>query len=57
MNKEKLTELYKEYKLEKHKAKLKYRLLGINIGIYKTYYKSIFGPTLKKKMYLNISII
>ena len=39
----------KEYKLEKHKAKLKYRVLGINIGIYKTYYKSIFGPTLKNK--------
>ena len=39
----------KEYKLEKHKAKLKYRILGINISIYKTYYKSIFGPTLKNK--------
>ena len=39
----------KEHKLEKHKAKLKYRVLGINIGIYKTYYKSIFGPTLKNK--------
>ena len=39
----------KEYKLEKHKAKLKYRVFGINIGIYKTYYKSIFGPTLKNK--------
>ena len=39
----------KEHKLEKYKAKLKYRILGINIGIKKTYYKSIFGPTLKNK--------
>ena len=39
----------KEYTLESYKAKLKYRILGININISKKYYKSIFGPTLKNK--------
>jgi acyl-homoserine-lactone acylase len=39
----------KEHPLEVYKAKLKYRILGINININKKYYKSIFGPTLKNK--------
>jgi acyl-homoserine-lactone acylase len=39
----------KEYPLEVYKAKLKYRILGVNININKKYYKSIFGPTLKNK--------
>ncbi|MDA9356660.1 penicillin acylase family protein [Flavobacteriaceae bacterium] len=39
----------KEYLLESYKAKLKYRIFGININIKKKYYKSIFGPTLKNK--------
>ena len=39
----------KEYPLEVYKAKLKYRILGINININKKYYKSVFGPTLKNK--------
>lgn len=37
------------YTLEKKKANLKYRLLGIPISIKRTYYTSIFGPTLKNK--------
>ena len=39
----------KEHPLEVYKAKLKYRILGINININKKYYKSVFGPTLKNK--------
>ena len=35
--------------LEKKKAKLNIRILGIPIKISKTYFESIFGPTLKNK--------
>lgn len=35
--------------LEKRKAKLNIRILGIPIKISKTYFESIFGPTLKNK--------
>ncbi len=37
------------YTLEKHKAKIRIKLLGIPIGISKTFYKSIYGPALKNK--------
>ena len=37
------------YTLEKKKANLKLHLLGIPINIKKTYYQSIYGPTLKNK--------
>ena len=39
----------KEYELEKHKAKISIKLLGIPIKINRRYYKSIYGPTLKNK--------
>ena len=39
----------KPYKLEKFKAKLTLKFLGINIPIKKKFYKSIYGPTLKNK--------
>ena len=39
----------KEYDLEKHKAKIFIKLLGIPIKINRKYYKSIYGPTLKNK--------
>ena len=39
----------KPYKLEKFKAKLTVKFLGINIPIKKKFYKSIYGPTLKNK--------
>ena len=38
-----------EYELEKHKAKISIKLLGIPIKINRRYYKSIYGPTLKNK--------
>ena len=38
-----------EYDLEKHKAKISIKLLGIPIKINRKYYKSIYGPTLKNK--------
>ena len=37
------------HKLEKHKAKLSFKFLGINIPIKKKFYHSIYGPTLKNK--------
>ena len=40
----------KPYKLEKFKAKLTLKFLGINIPIKKKFYKSIYGPTLKNKI-------
>ena len=39
----------KPFTLEKYKAKLTLKFLGINIVIKKKFYKSIFGPTLKNK--------
>jgi acyl-homoserine-lactone acylase len=36
-------------KLEKHKARLKIKLGGIKIPVSKTFYKSVYGPTLKNK--------
>ncbi len=39
----------KEYELEKYKAKISIKLLGIPIKINRRYYKSIYGPTLKNK--------
>ena len=39
----------KPYTLEKFKAKLTLKFLGINIPIKKKFYKSIYGPTLKNK--------
>ena len=39
----------KEYDLEKHKAKIFIKILGIPIKINRKYYKSIYGPTLKNK--------
>ena len=39
----------KPYKLEKFKAKLTLKFLGINISVKKKFYKSIYGPTLKNK--------
>ena len=39
----------KEYNLEKHKAKISLKVLGIPIKINRKYYKSIYGPTLKNK--------
>ena len=39
----------KPYTLEKFKAKLTLKFLGINISIKKKFYKSIYGPTLKNK--------
>ena len=38
-----------EYELEKLKAKITVKVLGIPIKINRKYYKSIFGPTLKNK--------
>ncbi len=38
-----------EYKLEKDKAKIKIKILGLKIPINRKFYKSIFGPTLKNK--------
>jgi len=38
-----------EYDLEKHKAKITVKILGIPIKINRKYYKSIYGPTLKNK--------
>ncbi len=38
-----------EYPLEKLKAKLTLKFLGINIPIKKKFYRSIYGPTLKNK--------
>jgi acyl-homoserine-lactone acylase len=38
-----------EYKLEKLKAKLNLKFLGLNIPIKKKFYKSMYGPTLKNK--------
>ena len=37
------------HKLEKFKARLTFRFLGINIPISKKFYRSIYGPTLKNK--------
>ena len=37
------------YKLEKFKAKLHFKFLGMNIPIKKKFYHSIYGPTLKNK--------
>lgn len=37
------------YKLEKFRAKLTFKFLGIPIPIYKKFYRSIYGPTLKNK--------
>ena len=37
------------YELEKFKAKLTVKFLGIPLNIKKRYYRSIFGPTLKNK--------
>ena len=39
----------KEYDLEKYKAKISIKILGIPIKINRKYYKSIYGPTLKNK--------
>jgi len=39
----------KPYALEKFKAKLTLKFLGINISVKKKFYKSIYGPTLKNK--------
>jgi len=38
-----------EYDLEKHKAKITIKILGIPFKINRKYYKSIYGPTLKNK--------
>ena len=38
-----------EHQLEKKKAKMFIRLLGIRIPIFKTFYQSIYGPALKNK--------
>jgi acyl-homoserine-lactone acylase len=38
-----------EYELERFKAKITVKLLGIPIKINRKYYKSIYGPTLKNK--------
>ena len=38
-----------EYDLEKYKAKITVKILGIPIKINRKYYKSIYGPTLKNK--------
>ena len=35
------------FKLEKYKADLRFKILGISIPIKKKYYQSIYGPTLK----------
>jgi acyl-homoserine-lactone acylase len=37
----------KAYPLEVHKAKVYLRILGIPIKVYRKYYKSMYGPTLK----------
>ncbi len=37
------------YQLEKHRAKIYIKLLGMNIPIHKKYFTSIYGPTLKNK--------
>ena len=39
-----------EYKLERFKAKINIKVLGIPISINRKYYRSIFGPTLKNKL-------
>ena len=38
-----------EHQLEKKKAKMFIRLLGIRIPIFKTFYQSIYGPAIKNK--------
>ena len=38
-----------EYKLEKDKARVKIKVLGLKIPINRKFYRSIFGPTLKNK--------
>ena len=38
-----------EYELEKLKAKITIKVLGIPIKINRKYFKSIYGPTLKNK--------
>jgi acyl-homoserine-lactone acylase len=38
-----------QHTLEKFKAKLNFKFLGLNIPIKKKFYKSIYGPTLKNK--------
>ena len=49
-NKKKQYKVDNEYlTLEKKKAKLNIKVLGIPLRISKTYYESIFGPTLKNK--------
>ncbi|MDA9056861.1 acylase [Flavobacteriaceae bacterium] len=39
----------KPYKLEKFKAKIHLKLLGLKIPVKKKFYRSIYGPTLKNK--------
>jgi|TARA_B110000238_G_scaffold42819_1_gene45877 acyl-homoserine-lactone acylase len=39
----------KEYTLEKHKATVHFKFLGMRIPAKKIFYKSIYGPTLKNK--------
>ena len=39
----------KEYKLEKDKAEVRINFLGLKIPINRTFYRSIYGPTLKNK--------
>jgi len=38
-----------QHKLEKFKAKLNFKFLGLNIPFRKKFYRSIYGPTLKNK--------
>ncbi|MDB4216693.1 penicillin acylase family protein [bacterium] len=38
-----------EYRLEKYKARVYFKFLGMRIPVKKTFYKSIYGPTLKNK--------
>ncbi|MDB2571633.1 acylase [Polaribacter sp.] len=38
-----------EHRLEKHKARVYFKFLGMRIPVNKTFYKSIYGPTLKNK--------
>ena len=39
----------KAYKLQKHKAKVFVKVLGIPVSVKKKYYTSIYGPTLKNR--------
>ena len=48
-NKRKYIVNKEEYELEKLKAKITIKVLGIPIKINRKYYKSIYGPTLKNK--------